>query len=93
MEDERYQMLLWLILPCSGTALTLGCRKHKDRFALFAGGLGLLVLVGTAITGHNLLGEYGERIANLVGTLILAWSHVRNYSLCRTDNCDHRQKT
>ena len=90
LEDERFhQAMLWFIIPSSGTALMLGCRRHKDRLALAAGGLGLLVLVSAAIMGHDLLGHLGERLVTLIGAVILSWGHWRNYALCRGGACDH----
>ena len=81
LNDEQFhRLLLVAVLPTSLLALGLGCRKHH-RIGLF--GLGLVML------GHERLGEVGEKVIVLSGTAIIAYAHVRNYTLCRARVC-HR---
>ena len=90
MDEATFHLLmLVLILPTSLLALTTGCFKHKDRLTITLGGIGLAVLAVTALFGHDLFGLDGERIVTSVGGVILATSHIRNYLLCRHDDCDH----
>lgn len=90
LADEGFHLLmLWLILPSSTVALTLGCRRHKDAGVLVAGVLGLAVLVFSAVLGHNLLGELGEKLLTFAGAAVLCVGHLRNYRLCRRNACDH----
>lgn len=83
-----HQLMIWIILPSSMVAVFLGCRRHKDRGVLIGAGIGLSVLVLTALFGHDLLGETGEKIATFAAAIVLAASHWRNFSLCRRDACD-----
>ena len=86
--DEHFHaLLMWLIIPASLLALTLGCRIHKDLKVIVLGGVGLGVLLLTAIAGHDLLGESGERIATVLGSTFLIWGHLRNHRLCRLEHC------
>lgn len=88
--DHTFHFLLaWFVVPSSLIAVSLGCRRHKDRLVLAGCGLGLTIIVLTAWFGHDLLGETGEKMATLTGAVILSIVHWRNYSLCRQDSCDH----
>lgn len=88
--DEFFHvLLLWLVIPLSLIALSLGCRKHKSRLVAVFGVIGLAFLVVAASAGHDVLGETGERIATLVGAIAIAAGHLRNYTLCRRVDCDH----
>lgn len=89
--DEKYFHLIMLvvILPTSLIALTIGCRRHKDRLTMTLGGLGLTILTLTALFGHSWFGLSGERIVTTVGGLILAASHIQNYRCCRQHDCQH----
>lgn len=86
-QESFHTMLLWLVLPLSLVALSMGCRKHKSRLVLFLGAVGLVVLVAAATLGHDILGESGERFATLIGAIAIALGHFRNYVLCRASMC------
>ncbi|WP_205688873.1 MerC domain-containing protein [Candidatus Macondimonas diazotrophica] len=85
--EDFHQLLLWVILPTSGFALWLGCRRHKDRPVLLFGVAGLSLLLLAAFLGHRWFGEWGERLLTVLGGAIMASGHVRNYRLCRRDHC------
>jgi len=88
--DESFHiLLLWMVIPLSLIALTLGCRTHKDKLVILSGSVGLTTLLVAAMLGHNLLGETGERIVTLLGASAIAISHLRNYTLCRRKQCEH----
>jgi hypothetical protein len=87
--EDFHRFLLWVILPTSGTAFLLGCRRHKDASVMMLGLTGIFLLVVSAIWGHNLAGEPGERMMTVLGGLMLATAHIRNFRLCRHDHCEH----
>ncbi len=89
--EEKYfhLIMLVLILPTSLIALTVGCRKHKDKWTIALGAIGLTVLTITALFGHDLFGTSGERITTSIGGLVLAAAHIRNYLSCRRVDCQH----
>lgn len=90
VDDQVFhEMLVWLVLPSSILAACLGCSRHKDRMALLGIGIGLVIFALTAMFGHELLGEKGEKITIFIAAIILAWSHWRNFSLCHKNSCDH----
>ena len=88
-QEAFHVWLLWLVIPLSMVALTLGCRTHKDLWVAMLGTAGLTILIAAAAFGHDLLGETGERLATLLGATAIAGGHLRNYSLCRSANCAH----
>lgn len=87
--EEFHQFLIWVILPTSSAAFLLGCRRHKDTYVLMFGITGMLVLLIGAFWGHDLVGEWGERLLTVAGGLLLASGHVRNFRLCKHDHCSH----
>jgi hypothetical protein len=91
--DDRlfHQVMLFVVVPVSGTALLIGCRAHRDLPTLFLGVLGMAMLVLAATALHATLGTSGERNLTVIASLLLGIAHVRNFSLCRTDRCDHSE--
>jgi cytochrome c biogenesis factor len=87
-DDHFHMLLLGLVLPASLVALVLGCRRHKDHLVISLGGIGLVLLMFTAIGGHAVLGERGERWSTVLGSVTLALGHLRNHYLCRRNACD-----
>ncbi|MCX7594308.1 MAG: MerC domain-containing protein [Fischerella sp.] len=85
--ESFHRFLLWFVFPISVLALMQGCHRHKDRVVVIFGVLGLALLLVTAIAGHHVLSEEGERVATVLGVTALAFGHVRNYRLCRKHKC------
>ena len=92
-EEYFHKWLLLAIIPISLFALTLGCRKHSRYHVFFWGGLGLILLLSATFIGHDLLGEQGERGLTLVGSLLVAYGHLRNYQHCKKKNCCENKDT
>lgn len=86
-DEDFHRLLLWFVFPISALALTQGCRRHKNRTVLSFGILGLLLLSISVIVGHEVLGEAGDRLATVLGAIILAFGHICNYRLCRKNKC------
>ena len=88
LEDETFHYaVLFLVLPTSLFALTLGCLKHRGFDILVIGLSGLLVLFLVPILGEEVTGELGEKILTVAGATIIAYAHVRNFTLCRQRDC------
>ena len=88
--DEKFHLILiFLILPASLTALTLGCRRHGDMSILYWGCAGLIVLLSTLVLGHDLLGDAGEKIMTVFGSGLVVVGHVLNFRSCRISACEH----
>ena len=85
--EDFHRFLLLVILPTSGLAIVLGCRRHKDAVVLWLGLTGLSLLIMSAYWAHAWLGEWAERLLTVIGGVIMAAGHVRNYGLCRQNRC------
>lgn len=88
-QEAFHVMLLWFVIPLSLVALSLGCRTHKDWRVALLGFVGLAMLITTAVLGHDILGETGERVMTLMGAGAIAAGHLLNYTLCRRVQCTH----
>jgi len=81
--------MLMGILPTAGIATFLGCRKHKDR-AVFAFTIVGLCFLGLAVFfGHHHHFHVADKVLTLIGGVLLAFGHVRNFRLCRRVACCH----
>ena len=81
-----HKLLLFFVIPISAFAMIMGCKKHKTYNILYYGIIGLVIMIISAIWGHDLLGESGEIYSTLVGTSILSFGHLKNKRLC-TECC------
>lgn len=87
--DEAFHVwLIWGVVPLSGFSLLLGCRRHKNAAVIYLGLVGVGALVSSALLGHDILGEAGERWTTLSGAVLLALAHIKNFRLCRASDCD-----
>jgi hypothetical protein len=83
LSDAQFHVaMLVLVLPISGYALFSGCRQHRSPAAVLPGSLGLCVLVVSALCGHRLFGESGERVVTILGSGLVAISHFLNIARC-----------
>ena len=85
--EKFHEMLLWAVVPMTAISLFIGCKKHKSFSIAALGILGLIVLITTAILGHDGLSESTERILTLCGASIIAIAHIRNFRQCRDVMC------
>ena len=87
-DEIFHRALLWVILPTSIIALTIGCKNHRDWRILGTGAVGMIILSAAAFAGHDWFGVTGEKWVTSAGGLILAYSHFLNYRTCRSLTCD-----
>lgn len=97
LDDEAFHIwMLVAVLPTSIFALTIGCKRHKRYHLLAIGVAGLTLLITAVLLGHELIGEYGEKILTLLGASLIATGHFFNFRLCRQHNdciCPEHQKS
>ena len=85
MQDERIHLgLLVLVVPVSAFALIMGCRQHRQLPIVCLGLVGILVLLFSALFGHDWGGEAMEVTGTLLGAGLVACSHVLNFRLCKS---------
>lgn len=87
-EEAFHRALLMIIIPTSSIAFFLGCRRHKDAIVMILAVAGLVSLIIAAVLGHE-YGEHIEHALTLLGSLLMVAAHIRNYRLCRRDDCQH----
>ena len=81
--------LLFIAIPVSLYALITGVRNHKSHAYLYAGLVGITVLILAVTLGAQIWGETGEKALTAVGAILVAISHFKNYRLCREVECDN----
>ena len=87
--DELFHLwMLIAVVPISLFALTIGCQKHRDLRTLALGITGLTILVLSALLGHEVIGEAGEKIATTFGASLIAAGHLLNHKLCQKLSCE-----
>jgi len=80
LNDERFhQLLLFAVLPISLYALWRGYRQHQQGMVLSVVLLGLVLLAASALLGHDMLGEWGEKLLTVIGAVTVALGHWWNY--------------
>ncbi|MCF2857082.1 MerC domain-containing protein [Pseudoalteromonas sp. SMS1] len=88
LEGEAFhQLLLGGVLLTSVLALASGCKTHSKWHIFSFGITGLVVLSIAAFFGHDLLGENGETLLTIVGSVIVAFSHFKNIKACKQARC------
>ena len=90
LADEWFhQAMLWVILPSAIVAFGIGCWRHKDRYVLALGMIGMTGMVLAVAVVHDIAGEVGERVVTVLSGAILISAHYRNFRLCRASDCAH----
>ena len=83
-----HELMILLVVPSSGAAVFLGCRRHKDPRVFLFGISGLCLLVAGAFGADG----RGETALTLAGAFVMVLGHARNFRLCREDLCAHEEK-
>ena len=87
--DETFHFfILFVIIPVSFFALYRGAKIHKNSSIIIFGMFGISTLVIALILGHDIIGELGEKMFTLIGSLLVIVAHVKNYSFCFKGDCD-----
>jgi len=96
--------MLYLVIPTTAIAIFFGCRKHKDKLVITLSALGLLIVTASTIYQYSLQTDSGACIictsgghsltnpivlVNILAGAFLISAHIRNYKLCRAENCKH----
>ena len=91
-DESVHFALLFLVIPISAYALVKGGKVHKSRKVFITGISGLLVLVAAVVLGHDMLGEIGEKILTVLGSIIVIIAHVQNHLICRATDCERHDE-
>jgi len=82
-----HKVFLIIVLPVSLYALISGYKNHKISSYLYLGISGLLLLIFAVFFGEGALGEFAEKPLTLIGSIVVAYSHYKNYQACRESAC------
>ncbi|MDA9685046.1 MerC domain-containing protein [Pseudomonadota bacterium] len=82
-----HKLLVFTAVPLSIFALTLGYKNHKSIAPIPIGILGLLIFISAVILGEDNIGEFGEKMLILLGSMLVAYSHFKNYKICKNLDC------
>jgi len=90
LENEAFHLwMVLIVIPTSVLALTLGCKKHKRYQVVTYGAVGIAFLVA-AIALEPVVGETGEKVLTVIGAIIIAFGHFKNYRLCQNLQGEHQ---
>ena len=79
--------LLLVIVPFSIIGLITGLKNHKKNRVFFLGICGIVILSGAVLINEEIIGEHGESLFTLLGSIFVVTAHFKNYQLCRSLNC------
>ena len=82
-----HKLLVFTAVPLSIFALTLGYKNHQSIAPIPIGILGLLIFISAVILGEDNIGEFGEKMLTLLGSMLVAYSHFKNYKICKNLDC------
>ena len=82
-----HKIILLIALPVSLYALNLGYKNHNIISFAYIGISGLLALSMAVLLGESLLGESGEKIMTLVGSVSVCYAHFKNHQACKNLDC------
>ena len=82
-DDHLHAELLVVVIPVSVIALAFGYRRHGHNSVLVWGLAGLSILIVGGTVAHSAYGLFADRALTVVGSLILATTHYRNFRLSR----------
>ena len=82
-DDHLHMQMLVLVIPVSVVALALGFRRHRRLGVILAGVTGLLIITLGGTIAHEHYGLITDRLLTVAGSLILAFTHYRNFRLSR----------
>ena len=83
-----HKFILFVAVPISIYALYTGYKNHKNFSYIPMGVFGIIALFIAVILGESVLGEFGEKGLTLIGSLGVAYAHLKNHQVCKDLDCD-----
>ena len=83
-----HYIILAIALPVSSLALILGYKNHNAFSFLVIGITGLSLLVLAVLLGEGI----SEKVLTVIGSLTVAYAHLRNHQVCKQLECDCHEK-
>ena len=82
-----HKLIVLLAIPISIFALSIGYKNHKTTSFIPIAVFGLVLLILAVVLGASVLGEAGEQMLTLLGSISLAYAHYKNYKTCKELDC------
>ena len=82
-DDHLHVQMLIMVIPVSAIALALGFRRHRHVGIVIAGIAGLAIVTIGGTIAHDHYGLFADRLLTIIGSLVLAVTHYRNFRLSR----------
>ena len=83
-----HYFLLFLVVPISLLALSMGLKNHKNSLIFIFGLIGLINLIYALFASTSLFGLSGEILFTIIGSILIIGAHYSNYRLCIHIDCD-----
>ena len=84
-----HKVFLILVIPISLYALISGFQNHKITSYLYLGISGLWLLIFAIFFGESVFGELIEEVLTFIGSIMVAYSHYKNFQTCRPVSYTH----
>ena len=78
-----HKFILFVAVPISIYALYTGYKNHKDISFIPTGVLALLLWLQQFFQGESTLGEFGEKGLIFIGSIFVAYAHLKNHQACK----------
>lgn len=85
-EFVHYAILLAAV-PVSAYALIRGYFNHDKLSYFVVGFIGLAILIAAVLT-VTIIGEIGEKLFTVFGSLFVIYAHFKNHQICKELDCD-----
>ncbi len=82
-----HKLFLIIVIPVSLYALIKGHKNHNEILYLLTGISGLWLLIFAIFFGDGVFGESFEISITFLGSIVVAFSHYKNYQICRKIDC------
>jgi hypothetical protein len=85
-DESFHHLLLYFVVPVGFVALLVGFMHHRTLWVVCFGLTGLMVLSSPLVLemlglGHEVLGENGEAVVTVIGSLFVVAAHIANLRL------------
>ena len=80
--------LLFLVVPLSLFALTIGLKNHNSFNIFIFGFIGLIFLLSALFFDIKILFVSSEIFLTILGSSFMMIAHYKNFQLCRHLDCD-----
>jgi hypothetical protein len=84
-DNHLHAEMLIFVVPVSVIALFVGFRRHGQINVILSGAAGLTILATGAFVIHDLYGPMADRLTTVAGSIVLAFTHYRNFRLAKKD--------